>query len=107
MEVCETLRLHIYESAYHGIVILDRFLSINLRKFKSEMDQTQIMLQALCCLFIAAKNYEKDPNVPSSRKFLRQLPGYKPSQAEQLHEQMLYQNQINMVNGQAISGFNS
>ena len=44
VEVCETLRLHVYESAYHGIVILDRFLSVNLRKFKKEMDQSQIML---------------------------------------------------------------
>jgi hypothetical protein len=107
VEVCETLRLHITESAYHAIVILDRFLSINFRKFKKDMEQSQIMLQALCCLFIAAKNYEKDPNVPSSRKFLRQLPGYKPTQAEQQHEQMLYQNQMNMLNGQAVAGFNS
>jgi nucleoid-associated protein YejK len=51
-----------------------------MKNYKKEMDQSNIMLQALCCLFIAAKNYEKDPNVPSSRKFLRQLPGYKPSQ---------------------------
>ena len=54
------------------------------------MEQSMIMLQALCCLFIAAKNYEKDPNVPSSRKFLRQLPGYKPTQEEQNREQQLY-----------------
>jgi hypothetical protein len=33
-------------------------------------------------LFISAKNYEMDPTVPSSRKFLRQLPGYKPTQKE-------------------------
>jgi hypothetical protein len=78
-EVSETLRLDIQKSAYHGIFLLDRFLSSNLRKHKQDMEQSLIMLQALCCLFIAAKNYEKDPNVPSSRKFLRQLPGYKPT----------------------------
>ena len=82
-EVSETLRLDIQKSAYHSIVILDRFLSSNLRRHRKEMDQSSIMLQALSCLFIAAKNLEKDPHVPSSRKFLRQLPGYKPTQAEQ------------------------
>jgi len=61
------------------VVLLDKFLSNNLKNHKKELDQSTIMLQALCCLFIAAKNYEKDPNVPSSRKFLRQLPGYKPT----------------------------
>jgi hypothetical protein len=81
-EVSETLRLDIQKSAYHAIVILDRFLSSNLKKQKKDMEQGAIMLQALCCLFIAAKNLEKDPNVPSSRKFLRQLPGYKPTQME-------------------------
>ena len=70
-EVSETLRLDIQKSAYHAIVILDRFLSRNLKKQKKDMEQGAIMLQALCCLFIAAKNLEKDPNVPSSRKFLR------------------------------------
>jgi len=49
-----------------------------------------IMLQALTCLFIAAKNYEKDPNVPSSRKFLRQLPGYKPNSEVQQNERDIY-----------------
>ena len=57
--------------------MLDKFLSNSMKSSGKEMDQGVIMLQALCCLFIAAKNYEKDPNVPSSRKFLRQLPGYK------------------------------
>ena len=79
VEVSETLRLDIHKSAFNAICILDRFLSINMRKYKQDMDQSLIMLQALCCLFIAAKNYEKDPLVPSSRKFLRQLPGYKPT----------------------------
>lgn len=78
-EVAETLRLDIQKSAYHAILLLDRFLSNQTKLYKKEMDQSLIMLQALCCLFIAAKNYEKDPNVPSSRKFLRQLPGYKPT----------------------------
>jgi hypothetical protein len=41
------------------------------KREKKDMEQGVIMLQALCCLFIAAKNLEKDPNVPSSRKFLR------------------------------------
>jgi len=63
------------------------------------MDQSLIMLQALCCLFIAAKNYEKDPNVPSSRKFLRQLPGYKPTQEEQRNDQQAYQHGLKMLNG--------
>lgn len=31
-----------------------------------------------------------DPTVPSSKKFLRQLPGYKPTQQEQKYEQDLY-----------------
>ena len=50
------------------------------------MEQNTIMLQGLACLFISAKNYEMDPTVPSSRKFLRQLPGYKPSKTEQSAE---------------------
>jgi len=64
------------------------------------MDQSTIMLQALCCLFIAAKNYEKDPHVPSSRKFLRQLPGYQPTQAEQRQANMDYQCGVNALQGQ-------
>ena len=44
-----------------------------------EMEQNIIMLQGLSCLFISAKNYEMDPTVPSSKKFLKQLPGYKPT----------------------------
>jgi hypothetical protein len=79
VEVAETLKLDTVKSAYNAVIILDKFLSFHLKSNKKEMDQSNIMLQALCCLFIAAKNYEKDPNVPSSRKFLRQLPGYKPS----------------------------
>jgi hypothetical protein len=67
-----------------------------------------IMLQALTCLFIAAKNYEKDPNVPSSRKFLRQLPGYKPNSEVQQNERDIYQNSLAALNGQQTSlGFNS
>ena len=79
VEVAETLKLDTVKSAYNAVIILDKFLSFHLKSSKKEMDQSNIMLQALTCLFIAAKNYEKDPNVPSSRKFLRQLPGYKPS----------------------------
>ena len=48
------------------------------------------MLQGLACLFISAKNYEMDPTVPSSKKFLRQLPGYKPSQREIAYEEQAY-----------------
>jgi hypothetical protein len=69
-EVAETLHLNVQKSAYHGVVLLDKFLSNKIRNGQ-EMEQSLIMLQALCCLFISAKNYEKDPNVPSSRKFLR------------------------------------
>ena len=58
------------------------------------------MLQALCCLFIAAKNLEKDPLVPSSRKFLRQLPGFKPSQLEQNNDLALYNASVNQLSGQ-------
>jgi len=54
------------------------------------MEQNMVMLQGLSCLFIAAKNYEMDPTVPSSRKFLRQLPRYQPSQAEIEYDQQLY-----------------
>ena len=89
-EVSETLHLDIQKSSYHAIFLLDRFLSNNLKYFQKEMDQSTIMLQALTCLFIAAKNYEKDPNVPSSRKFLRQLPGYKPSSEVQQNDRDIY-----------------
>ena len=54
------------------------------------MEQNLIMLQGLSCLFISAKNYEMDPTVPSSRKFLRQLPGYVPTQKEQNYENQAY-----------------
>jgi hypothetical protein len=37
--------------------------------------------------------------VPSSRKFLRQLPGYKPTQEERHHENMLYQNGVSALQG--------
>jgi hypothetical protein len=57
------------------------------------------MLQGLACLFISAKNYEMDPTVPSSRKFLRQLPGYKPSQQEQKFEQHMYDQCMGAMNG--------
>lgn len=57
------------------------------------------MLQGLACLFISAKNYEMDPTVPSSRKFLRQLPGYKPSQQEKNYEQQMYDQCMGQVNG--------
>ena len=48
----------------------------DVKQLSKDMDQSLIMLQGLACLFIAAKNYEMDPTVPSSKKFLRQLPGY-------------------------------
>lgn len=50
---------------------MDTFLSIQLKEAGKDMDQNLIMLQGLACLFISAKNYEMDPTVPSSRKFLR------------------------------------
>lgn len=88
-EVCETLRLS-QKSFYHSISILDKFLSLQLKREGKDMEQSLIMLQALACLFISAKNYEMDPTVPSSKKFLRQLPGYKPTQKEQKFEDNLY-----------------
>jgi hypothetical protein len=44
VEVTETLRLDVYKSAYHAIGFLDRFLSVQYRKNKQDMDQSQIML---------------------------------------------------------------
>ena len=61
------------------------------------MEQNLIILQGLSCLFISAKNYEMDPTVPSSRKFLRQLPGYVPTQKEQAYENHAYG--ANALNG--------
>ena len=41
-----------------------------------------------------------DPTVPSSKKFLRQLPGYKPTVKEQKFDDNLYKYGINkMENG--------
>jgi hypothetical protein len=67
-EVTENLKLSL-RSLYHGINVLDRYVTTTVRTGK-DMDQTLIMLQALSCLFISAKNYELDPLVPSSKKFL-------------------------------------
>lgn len=67
------------------------------------MDQTLIMLQALSCLFIAAKNYELDPMVPSSKKFLTQLPGYKPTKRERKNENKTYEYALSKMNGQVQS----
>jgi len=74
-------------SVYHAISLLDSFLSYRILVCDIEMEQNLVMLQGLSCLFIAAKNYEMDPRVPSSRKFLKQLPGYKPSPQEYAFEQ--------------------
>lgn len=63
------------------------------------MEQNNVMIQALACLFISAKNYEMDPTVPSSRRFLRQLPGYKPTNREREFEQNIYQYGVNQMNG--------
>ena len=68
-EVTDTLKLQ-HRTFYHSISILDKFLSLQLRLFQKDMDQSLVMLQGLSCLFIAAKNYEMDPTVPSSKKFL-------------------------------------
>lgn len=40
-----------------------------------------------------------DPTVPSSKKFLRQLPGYKPSSQEQKYEQQIYDQYMGAMNG--------
>lgn len=69
-EVSETLKLS-QRTVYHAVNIMDRFLSHQQRKTGVELEQSLIMLQGLACLFISAKNYEMDPTVPSSRKFLR------------------------------------
>ena len=41
-----------------------------------------------------------DPTVPSSRKFLRQLPGYKPTQKESKLDNEIYQFGISSLQGQ-------
>jgi hypothetical protein len=38
----------------------------------SEIDR--VLINSLACLFLAAKNYEIDPKVPSSSKFVSHLP---------------------------------
>lgn len=83
--LCEvTENLHLSQRAlYHAISIMDAFLTQQLVQKGKDMEQSAIMLQGLSCLFVSAKNYEMDPTVPSSRKFLRQLPGYKPTRNEQ------------------------
>ena len=68
-EVTDNLKLS-QRSLYHAMNVLDRFLSVRMRKLGKDMDQTLIMLQALSSLFVTAKNYELDPSVPSSKKFL-------------------------------------
>lgn len=40
VEVCETLKLDTYKSAYHAIGILDRFLTMNYLRSKQDMDQS-------------------------------------------------------------------
>ena len=65
------------------------------------------MLQGLACLFISAKNYEMDPTVPSSRKFLKQLPGYKPTQREQEFENGVYQHGLSQMGGAGGQGIES
>ena len=88
-EVTENLKLQ-QRTLYHAISILDQFLSLQQRIHSKDMDQTLVMLQALSCLFISAKNYEMDPTVPSSRKFLTQLPGYKPTNREKRREEQTF-----------------
>lgn len=51
--------------------MLDRFISSRFKKQIDENDQSLIMIQALSCLYIAAKNIQMDLIVPSSKKFLR------------------------------------
>jgi len=68
-EVTDTLKLQ-QRTFYHSINLLDRFLSLQLKLKQKDMEQSLVMLQGLACLFISAKNYEMDPTVPSSKKFL-------------------------------------
>lgn len=72
---------------------------IVLKKQKKDMDQDTVMLQALCCLFIAAKNHEKDNKFPSSRRFLKQLPGYKATKTEQDIEIEAFEKGRNFLKG--------
>lgn len=97
-EVSETLKLQ-KNTLYHSISILDKFLSMQLRLKSKDMDQSLVMLQGLACLFVAAKNYEMDPTVPSSKKFLAQLPGYKPTSREKRFDDNVYQYALNKMNG--------
>jgi hypothetical protein len=101
-EVTENLKLQ-QRTLYHAISILDQFLSFQQRIHSKDMDQTLVMLQALSCLFISAKNYEMDPTVPSSRKFLSQLPGYKPTNREKKREEQTYQYSLGKINGGVVT----
>lgn len=101
-EVTENLKLH-KRTMYHAVNILDRFLSDQKKRFDKDMDQQLIMLQGLSCLFISSKNLEMDPTVPSSKKFLLQLPGYKPTKREQRREDNIYKYGINKMQGDSRS----
>jgi hypothetical protein len=79
------------------------FLSQQLKVRGKEMEQNLIMLQGLSCLFISAKNYEMDPTVPSSKKFLRQLPGYVPTQREKKFDDQAYQYGMGQVDARGQS----
>ena len=48
-----------------------------------------------------------DPTVPSSRKFLKQLPGYKPTQREQEFENGVYQHGLSQMGGAGGQGIES
>ena len=73
--------LNLKDRTLHWALLLhDRFMEkINQTSFDGGpvKDYTQIdkvLINSLGCLFIAAKNYEIDPKVPSSSKFVSHLP---------------------------------
>jgi hypothetical protein len=71
--------LGLKERTLHWAILLhDRYMekSANCFDFSvrdySEIDR--VLINSLACLFLAAKNYEIDPKVPSSTKFVHHLP---------------------------------
>jgi len=71
--------LNLKDRTLHWALLLhDRYMEkINQSFDFSVRDYSQIdkvLINSLGCLFIAAKNYEIDPKVPSSTKFTAHLP---------------------------------
>ena len=65
-------------SLFWALLLHDKYMEkcnqnvdVNVKDY-SEIDR--VLINALACLFIASKNYEIDPKVPSSKKFVAHLP---------------------------------